>query len=63
MQEQEFDMEYGLKRIMTKVLGQRDVSVHEALHIGYPLYNSNITVFKFSFENSKKLKIDDETNG
>ena len=51
-----------LRGLMLKVLGQRDISHHEALHqlMGLDLYGSNVTVVVTSLNSSKSLKKDDQ---
>ena len=47
-----------LKLIMERVMGERDVSANEAMHLilDLGLYQSNITVVKTSLDESKRLK-------
>jgi hypothetical protein len=47
-----------VKKIMTKVMGLRDVTPNEAMHtlMGIELHNSNITVVKTSLQKSNLLK-------
>jgi ATP-dependent DNA helicase PIF1 len=47
-----------LKKIMNKVLGERDISDHEALHqlTGLPLHESNITVVKINLDHNKQIR-------
>lgn len=48
----------GLKKVITKVLGMRDISMHEALHLcmSLDLHSSNITVVKTSLLKSNLIK-------
>ena len=47
-----------LKKIMNKVLGERDISNHEALHqiSALPLKESNISVVKVNLDHSKQIR-------
>lgn len=51
------DTHLALKQVMTKVLGERDITRNEAIHqlLGLDLHFSNITVIKTSLESSKSL--------
>jgi hypothetical protein len=53
----ETDTCLALKRVMTKVLGSRDVSRAEALHClqDIPLHDSNVTIVRCSLESSKAV--------
>jgi hypothetical protein len=53
----------ALKRVMTKIMGERDVSLSEALHTlqDINLHNSNVTVLRVSLENSSEV-INNENN-
>ncbi len=51
------DTKQVIKKIMTKVMGLRDVTPNEAMHtlLGYELHNSNVTVIKTSLNESNLL--------
>ena len=55
--EGETDTRLALKRVMTKVLGSRDVSRAEALHclMDIPLHDSNVTIVRCSLQGSKEV--------
>ncbi len=55
--EGETDTCLALKRVMTKVLGSRDVSRAEALHClqDIPLHDSNVTIVRCSLQSSKEV--------
>ena len=52
----------ALKRVLTKVLGDRDVSTHEAHHLllGLHLHHCNVTVVKVSLESSRLVRRNNE---
>ncbi len=53
----------ALKRVMTKTMGERDVSLSEALHTlqDINLHYSNVTVLRLSLENSSEV-LNNENN-
>lgn len=53
------DTRLCLRRVMTKVLAERDVTFQEPLHqlLGLDLYNSNITVVKVSLESTARVRV------
>jgi hypothetical protein len=51
------DTKSSLKKLMMKVLGERDVTPNEAIHtlLGLNLHSSNVTVIKSSLANSNQI--------
>lgn len=58
------DTHLALRQVMTKVLGERDITRNEALHqlMGLDLHTSNITVVKTSLECTKGINKNKRTN-
>lgn len=56
----EMDTILGLRKVFTSVIGERDISVSEALHqlTGEPMFYSNLTVESVSLNSSRKLSKD-----
>jgi hypothetical protein len=61
--EDETNTRSALKSVMMKVLGERDVTLHEALHTldGLRLWDANITVISTSLESSVLIQRNSET--